>query len=320
MKKKKRDDVSQNHEMLREVIAGLKGKPKTLPSKYFYDDVGAELFERICEQPEYYPTRVEKGIMREKADEMAGMIGRRCVLIELGSGSGEKSELLLEALEDMAAYVPVDISQAQLVDYANKVRAQHEDLFVQPMCCDFTKDLRLPTDVRDGNRRVVYFPGSTIGNFHHGETRDLLSEIRRLVGQDGGLLIGVDLRKDREVLERAYNDEAGVTAAFNLNLLRHINAETGSDFSLDGFDHRAVWNDEHGRIEMHLVSQREQIVGVNGHEFAFEAGELIRSECSYKYELEEFDLLAEGFLRRGIWTDPHEMFSVQYFQVAEEEI
>ncbi|WP_432798440.1 L-histidine N(alpha)-methyltransferase [Poriferisphaera sp. WC338] len=307
--------LSIDEQMLREVLAGLAGVPKTLPCKYFYDDHGARLFELICLQPEYYPTRTEKQIMNDYVREMSELIGPECVLIELGSGSGEKTEQLLTALEQPAGYVPIDISQSQLIAFTNRIKERFEEMFVQPICMDFTQDLHLPEIVGDGKKRVVYFPGSTIGNFHHDQSEQLLNEIASLVGPGGGLLIGVDLKKQAKVLTRAYNDKAGVTAAFNLNLLAHLNRRIGSNFELTCFEHRGVWNRELGRIEMYLMSRCSQVVMVGGQVVKLKAGEMIRTECSYKYHVDQFRNIAKGFVNKGVWVDGAGLFSVQYFEV-----
>jgi dimethylhistidine N-methyltransferase len=297
-----------------DVLAGLSTQPKRLPCKYFYDRRGSELFERICQLEEYYPTRTEIGIMRASAHEMAAELGPGVALIEYGSGSSTKTRILLEALDDPVAYVPVDISRVPLVSSASSLDRRHADLEVLPVCADFTEAFTLPEPERRPRRRVVYFPGSTIGNFEAPAVVAFLSRIRTLVGPEGGLLVGVDLLKDAAILEAAYDDRDGVTEAFNKNLLVRINRELGGDFELERFDHRAVVNQELGRVEMHLVSTRAQTVSVCGERFAFEAGESIHTENSHKFTLEGFaELAAEaGLAVRCVWTDPRRLFSVQY--------
>jgi dimethylhistidine N-methyltransferase len=297
-----------------DVLAGLAAQPKQLPCKYFYDRRGSELFERICQLEEYYPTRTEIGIMRASAHEMAAELGPGVALIEYGSGSSTKTRILLEALDDPVAYVPVDISRVPLVSSASSLDRRHADLEVLPVCADFTEAFTLPEPERPPRRRVVYFPGSTIGNFEAPAVVGFLSRIRALVGPEGGLLIGVDLMKDAAILEAAYDDRDGVTEAFNKNLLVRINRELGGDFELERFDHRAVVNQELGRVEMHLVSTRAQTVSVCGERFAFEAGESIHTENSHKFTLEGFAELATeaGLAVRCVWTDPRRLFSVQY--------
>jgi dimethylhistidine N-methyltransferase len=309
-----RDFEPEEKRVRDDVIAGLTASPRSLPCKYFYDQRGSELFERICELDEYYPTRTEIGIMQESAAEMADALGPRVALVEYGSGSSTKTRILLEALDDPVAYVPVDISREPLVSSANSLDRRHAELEVLPVCADFTQAFTLPEPRRRPSRRIVYFPGSTIGNFEAVEVVAFLASIRSLVEPDGGLLIGVDLLKDAAILRAAYDDREGVTAAFNKNLLVRINRELGGDFALDRFEHRAVFNEELGRVEMHLVSTAAQTVTVCGESFAFEAGESIHSESSHKFTLEGFaELAAEaGLVVRRVWTDARRLFSVQH--------
>jgi len=298
----------------REVIAGLEKSPKALPCKYLYDHNGARLFARICELDEYYLTRTELAIMQDRVQEMATCVGAEAALIEYGSGEGVKTRILLDALERPAAYIPVDISRDQLEHNARRLRARYPDLPVLPVCADYTSDYPVPDLPEQTVRTVVYFPGSTVGNFTPDEAQDFLAHIRDVVEPDGGLLIGVDLRKDRETLERAYNDEAGVTAEFNLNLLRRINRELNADFDLNQWHHQARFNDQASRVELHLVSARAQTAQIGDTTFAFEEGETIHTENSYKYGLEQFGTMAEttGLDVAQIWTDPERLFSVQY--------
>ena len=297
------------------ILSGLRQPQKTLPAIYFYDEHGSQLFDRITELPEYYPTRTEISIMRDHAREIRDLVGERALVIELGSGSSVKTRLLLESLREPAAYVPVDISRDHLLLAARRLAADYPDIEILPVCADFSEpfDVPRPKGVEPA-RNVVYFPGSTIGNFHHDEARDLLAAMRRLAGRRGGLLIGVDLKKDRATLERAYNDAQGITAEFNLNMLVRLNRELDATFDLDAFRHRSIWNEDAGRIEMHLVSERDQRVQVAGELLEFRAGEYILSECSYKYAPAEFAALAAdaGFDVRRVWTDPARLFSVQY--------
>ncbi|MDE2197203.1 MAG: L-histidine N(alpha)-methyltransferase, partial [Gammaproteobacteria bacterium] len=241
-------------DMREAVLAGLREPQKTLPCKYFYDQRGSQLFDAICELPEYYPTRTELGIMEVHAADMAAALGPRVLLVEPGSGSSLKTRLLLDHLPQPRAYVPVDISRAQLVTAADRLNRLYPELEVLPVCADFCQSFAIPAPRRRAARTIIYFPGSTIGNFEPPAAIQLLRQLRRLAGPAGGLLIGVDLRKERSVLERAYNDAAGITAAFNLNLLRRLNRELQSDFDLSRFCHRAAYNETEGRIEMHLVS------------------------------------------------------------------
>lgn len=301
-----------------DVLRGLSRADKELPCKYFYDEVGSRLFERICELPEYYPTRTELAIMRRHAPEMAALLGRQCLLIEYGSGSGTKTRLLLDHLTEPAAYVPVDISCAHLRQAARSLADDYPKINIRPLCADFTRPLDLPTNGKTPSRRVVYFSGSTIGNFTLEQAGQLLRQTARLCQPGGGLLLGADLKKDPAVLHAAYNDAQGVTAAFNLNLLARINRELNADFSLDQFWHAAFYNPREGRVEMHLVSRKEQPVVVAGESIHFAEGESIRTEFSYKYTLSGIQELAAaaGFQLEQVWTDPKRYFGVLYFTVS----
>jgi dimethylhistidine N-methyltransferase len=295
-----------------EALRGLGGAPKTLPCKLLYDKRGSELFEAICRVPEYYPTRTEIGILRRHLREIAEAIGPRAQLIELGSGSSTKTQILLDALVDPIAYAPIDISREHLWESAERIHRAYPGLEVQAICADYLESFRVPEPQRRPERRVVFFPGSTIGNFHEPDARRFLGRISELVGPGGGLLIGADLRKPEDVLVAAYDDAQGVTAEFNLNLLHRLNREANADFAVDHFEHRSVWNDALGRVEMHLVSRIDQRVALDGHVFDFHAGESIRTECAYKYGLAQFAKLAERFEVRRVWLDERRWFSVQY--------
>ncbi len=301
----------------RDVLDGLQEQPKTLPCKYFYDARGSDLFEQITRLDAYYPTRTETAILEAYGDEMADLIGPDARIVEYGSGSSEKTLLLLEKLDAPAAYVPIDISDAALSAAADRTRQRFPDLVVAPVVADYTAPFVLPGT--PGRRTVVFFPGSTIGNFEPENAAAFLAGMARVAGAHGGLLIGVDLKKDRATLERAYDDDEGVTAAFNLNLLARINRELGGGFDLTGFAHEARWNEEEGRVEMHLVSLREQTVEVGGASVFFGEGETIHTENSYKYTPDGFAHLAAqaGFDRTHLWTDADERFSVQYLTVAD---
>lgn len=301
-----------------EAIAGLRSEPKTLPCKLFYDKRGSELFEAICDLPEYYPTRTEIGIMQANLDEIAGEIGSRIQLIELGSGSSSKTEILLDALEDPVAYAPIDISREHLLESAERLHRSYPGLEVQAVCADYTERIEIPCPQTAPDRRVVFFPGSTIGNFHASAARLFLDRIADIAGPGGGLLIGVDLRKDPDELVAAYDDAQGVTAEFNLNLLHRLNREANADFDVELFEHRSVWNESFGRIEMHLVSRIEQRAAIDGHDFEFSENESIRTECAYKYEIEQFEAVAERFRTRAVWTDEDRRFSVQYLVVEDD--
>lgn len=298
-----------------DVIAGLTRARKTLPPKYFYDERGSRLFEAICRTPEYYVTRTEVALMRRRAAEMARRLGARCAVIEYGSGSGRKTRILLKALEPVA-YVPIDISREQLRATASGIARDFPGLAVTAMCADYSRALTLPR--LDGSRRrIVYFPGSTIGNFSPVAASGFLVNACRLVGAGGGLLIGVDLKKDPARLNAAYNDRAGITAAFNLNILSRINRELGADFDLAAFRHQAFYNEPRGRVEMHLLSLKDQRVVIGGRMVRFRAGETIHTENSCKYSVHGFQTLAReaGFEPVECWTDPQRLFSVHYLRV-----
>ena len=299
-----------------DVLAGLGNRPKSLPCKYFYDAAGAELFDRICDLAEYYPTRTEIGILRQHAREMAWLIGPRARLVELGSGSSTKTRILLDELPDLDAYVPVDISPEYLERATRELACDYPALRIVPVVADYTAPFDLPRGER-GARTVAFFPGSTIGNLEPDQARDFLRVVARLCQGGGGLLIGVDLKKDRAMLEAAYDDAQGVTAAFNLNLLTRINRELGGDFDRDAFRHRAFYDEAEGRIEMQLVSARRQTVRVGTSAFRFDEGEPITTEYSYKYDPGAFAELARsaGFTCVRMWTDDQRLFGVQYFGV-----
>jgi dimethylhistidine N-methyltransferase len=299
------------------VLAGLSGPEKTLPCKYLYDERGSRLFDRICDLPEYYPTRTEIGILRRYADEMAAGLGPECLVIEYGSGSSLKTPLLLEQLVEPAGYVPVDISREQLFASATAIARRFPNIEVLPVWADFTADFEVPDPRRRPRRKAVFFPGSTIGNFGPEDAVRLMKGVARQVGRRGGFLVGVDLYKPKEILEPAYDDAAGVTAAFNKNLLVRINRELGANFDLDQFAHRAVFNERHSRIEMHLVSRKRQVVKIAGSAVWFAAGESICTEHSYKFTREMFREMAmsAGLALDNIWTDDQGLFSVQYLVV-----
>jgi dimethylhistidine N-methyltransferase len=305
--------------MLEDVLRGLALSEKNIPSLYFYDQRGSELFDAITALPEYYPTRTEISILEAHGAAMAAALGPGVRLIELGSGSATKTELLLAQLEAPAAYVPVEISREHLLASAARIAADFPGLEVLPVTADFTEPFDLPEPKRHVVRRnVAFFPGSTIGNFPRAMAADLLRATRQEVGAGGAMLIGVDLKKDQAVLERAYNDAAGVTAEFNLNLLVRLNRELGANFDVAAFRHEAVWDEAHGRIEMRLVSTRPQVVRIAGRRFPFAAGEILVTEYSHKYSLEAFRALAEGsgFTVAQVWTDPQRLFSVQLLAAA----
>jgi dimethylhistidine N-methyltransferase len=301
-----------------EVLAGLRLPRKALPCKYFYDAAGARLFEQICELPEYYPTRMELGIMQAHVREMASALGPGCLVIEYGSGAGKKTRMLLRHLAGPVGYVPIDISKEQLLAEATALAAMFPALEILPVAADYTDRYEVPAPSERPARRVVYFPGSTIGNFDPGAAVGFLRHVAEQCGPGGALLIGVDLKKDPGLIHRAYNDAAGVTAAFNENLLVRINRELGAELPLHRFRHHAFYDPGAGRVEMHLVSLDERVEDVGGELVAFERGESIWTESSHKYTLRGFATLAEaaGFSVAQVWTDEEEMFSVQYLTLA----
>jgi dimethylhistidine N-methyltransferase len=302
-------------DLLSDVIAGLSAAPRTLPCKYFYDERGAALFQKICELPEYYITRTEIDILDRHRAEIASQIGPNIELIGLGTGAGTKTRILIEALQKPAAYIPVDISEKQLRKSTALFRRIFPNLEILPVCADYLQPVVIPSPRHNGARNVVYFPGSTIGNFEPNEALEFLRRIANVAGRGGGLLIGVDLQKDQNVIEAAYNDSAGVTAEFNLNLLAHINRETGANFDLSQWQHRAICNSDAGRIEMYLINATDQTVRIQGREFRFRAGEKILTEHSYKHPPEGFIALARqaGFDFVKLWTDNTGLFGVFYF-------
>jgi dimethylhistidine N-methyltransferase len=302
----------------RDVLDGLLTPRKTLLPKYFYDARGAALFEAICETPEYYVTRAELEVLRTHQREIALAAGDHRVLLEYGSGAGLKVRLLLDAMANLTAYVPIDISAAQLVDVADSVQRAYPRLHIHPLAVDFTEPLTLPETVRGVGDPVAFFPGSTIGNFEPADAALLLGNIRDTVGAGGAVLLGVDRRKSRQVLEAAYNDRHGVTAAFNLNLLERINRELAADFAVHAFEHVALWNESASRIEMHLVSRQAQEVQVAGVRIRFAAGESIRTECSYKYDEARLTRLAAraGLRLDRLWTDTAGRFWVVLLRPA----
>lgn len=299
---------------IQEIVDGLQQDEKSISPKYFYDERGSQLFDRITTLPEYYPTKTEFGIMRQNIAEIAELVGPQASLIELGSGSSSKTRVLLEHLNELAVYVPVDISEEHLLASAQQIRAEFPELEVLPVVADFTRHFALPKPTVMPRRNLVYFPGSTIGNFTNDVALDLLKVMYDEAGEDGALLIGVDLQKDPGIIERAYNDSAGVTAEFNLNMLRHLNREYGSDFDLHSWSHDARYNEDEGRVEIRLINETEQTVNIGEEEVVFGEGEGILTEYSHKYTLAGFAAMAgkAGFRVERVWTDADRLFSVQY--------
>ena len=311
-------DLAPGEENFRDaVLKGLGRVRKAIPCKFFYDARGSALFEEICLLPEYYPTRTEIAILEENADEIAAQMGPHCRLIEFGSGASHKARILLQALDRPAAYVPVDISREHLREAAASLAGDFPELPVTAVCADYTRPFPLPSLPGPSGRRVGFFPGSTIGNFEPAAAEGFLANCAGILGSGGEMLIGVDLKKDIPILDAAYNDRAGVTAAFNLNLLERINRELDGDLDLDLFEHFAFYNEAQGRVEIYVRSLADQAATIAGRRIDFAAGELVHTEYSYKYAVPEFRALAarSGFRPIDTWTDPAELFSVHYFRL-----
>lgn len=300
-----------------EVLTGLSRTQKTLPPKLLYDKLGSEIFEQICDLEEYYPTRTEKLILDHHAEEMCQLMGEDVLLIEPGSGAGEKVRHLLKHLKHPKAYVPVEISREILLRMTSELHEEHPELKVMPVCADFSQELELPLTLDQyTGKKVVFFPGSTIGNFTPQEAVAFLKRYTKLLGSGGGFLIGADLKKEASIFERAYDDSLGVTAKFNLNLLSRINREADATFDLERFEHEARYNTEEGRVEMHLKSKAHQLVKVSQTVFRFMEGETIHTENSYKYSVDEFMALC-GRARlqlKKLWKDPQGLFCMYYFE------
>ncbi len=309
------DHHPEANAFLEVVLRGLTDEPKWIPPKFFYDKRGSELFDRITRLSEYYATRTEISILRARAGEVADLVGRDSLLIEYGSGSSSKVGILLDALQGDVTYVAIDISRQHLVESCERLAESYPRLEVIAVCADYSKPFPLPTPKRGApQNKLVFFPGSTIGNFSPGQAVSFLANTARQIGTSGSLLIGVDLKKDEKLLHAAYNDSAQVTAAFNLNLLERINQELDADFDLSAYRHRAFYNAEHGRIEMHIVSLKPQFVSLNGTSICFAESETIHTENSYKFSIDEFQRLAAqtGFELIKAWTDPQDLFSLHY--------
>ena len=306
-------------EFLRDALVGLAASPRTLPCKYFYDARGGALFRAICELPEYYITRAELEILASDSDEIAALVGPRCQLVGLGTGGGRKTRTLLGQLADPVAYVPVDVDSTALAASAAQLSHTFPTLEVLPLCADFVQAFVVPQPSREPDRVVLYFPGSTIGNLEPQPACRLLERLTKICGPGGGLLIGVDLQKDPAIIERAYNDAAGVTAEFNLNLLVRANRELGANFDVAQWQHRAIYNELDGRIEMHLVSAAQQTVRLGDRTFEFEEGEKIITEFSYKHSRNGFIGLARsaGFEFQRLWTDRQQLFGLFYLVVPD---
>ena len=299
---------------LAEILDGLRQDTKSISPKYFYDERGSQLFDAITHLPEYYLTDTEISIMLGNIEEITKLVGEQASLIEFGSGSSSKTRILLEHLDRPAVYVPVDISEEHLLESARQIREEFSGIEILPVVADFTRQFDLPSPKVMPLRNIVYFPGSTIGNFTHDDAQELLRVMRHEAKDDGALLIGVDLQKDPQVIENAYNDSAGVTAEFNVNMLRHLNRDYGADFDLNAYSHEAHYDEEEGRVEIKLISSRLQAVSIGGEEIEIASGEAILTEYSHKYTLDGFADMAKqaGFKVEKVWSDPERLFSVQY--------
>lgn len=306
--------MAASHSELLEIVAGLSAQKKQISPKYFYDERGSQLFDEITRLPEYYLTSTELGIMRDNIDEIVTRVGKQASLIEFGSGSSLKTRVLLEHLSELAAYVPVDISDEHLHASADEIRKEFPHIDILPVVADFTQPFDLPTPRVMPIKNVVYFPGSTIGNFEHAMAMEVLRVMYHEAGKSGALLIGVDLQKDPQIIEDAYNDTAGVTAQFNLNMLQHLNRDYGANFDVSAFEHRATYDMEQGRVVFELVSQVDQTFRIADTAFDIASGETILTEYSHKYTLDGFASMANevGFSVEKAWIDANQLFSVQF--------
>ena len=300
-----------NKVMLIEVLNDLSQNPKTLPCKYFYDEKGSELFEQICELDEYYLTRTEVEIMKAYGYDMAKTLGDNYTIIELGCGNSDKIKLLFDHLIP-TSYVAVDISKSALAQFVKSLQSKFPKLNIVPICADYTKEFIIP----DSNtKKIVYYPGSNIGNFNKSETFKILKIIHNIVGKDGGLLIGIDLKKDKATLENAYNDKKGITAEFNLNILNHINHHLDSNFDINNFEHKAIYNEKQGQIEMYLVSKCKQQVKINDKTILFDENEPVLTEISKKYNINEFkETVKDFFIVEKVWTDKNNKFGILFLR------
>ena len=305
----------EQKKMYDEIIDGLQERPRTLPCKYFYDEKGSQLFDRICELDAYYPTRTEMEIMEQNIDEMVNLLGEDIQLVEFGSGSSLKTRMILERLPGLT-YVPVDISEEHLQKSTEDLRRNFPNLDIKPVCADYTHPFELPELDEHHTRRVIYFPGSTIGNFAPENAKQFLALIAEEAGDNGSLLIGVDLKKEAKTLLKAYNDDEGVTAEFNKNLLKRLNRDLGADFRPECFRHEARYQEREGRVELHLRCIDDHTVTIGEHTFDLKEGETIHTENSYKYSVDGFQQLAsKHFEPVQTWTDPQQFFSIQYLNV-----
>jgi len=309
-------EIRDNSELvLKEIIQSLSKSQKELSCKFFYDEDGSKLFEQISELDEYYLTRTEISILNTNIKDISGAVGEDALIVELGSGSSRKIRILLDNFKSIAAYFPVDISKEFLLFSVEKLSKDYQDLKIVPIVADYTKPFTIPDHDISFSKIVAYYPGSTIGNFTKEHACKFLKNISGDCGKGSGLLIGIDLKKESEVLEKAYNDGKGVTAEFNLNILKNMNSNFGTNFEINKWKHIAFYNEEHGRVEMHLQSLEDQSVRVNGTSITFKKDETIHTENSYKYSIEEFEEMIEDFYSlKNVWSDPDNKFAVCYFE------
>ncbi|MCG8562304.1 MAG: L-histidine N(alpha)-methyltransferase [Hyphomicrobiales bacterium] len=295
------------------VLDGLARDVKEIPCRFLYDARGSVLFEEITQLPEYYPTRTEIGLLESHAPDIAKRAGSGCALVEFGSGSSRKTGKLIDQLDDLAAYVPIDIAHEALSEAADRLTARNPDLTILPVHADFNQDVQLPGAVQEAPK-LGFFPGSTIGNLTQDEAADFLNVAGDLLGPESAFVVGVDLKKDTDILIPAYDDAQGVTADFNLNLLHRINRELDGDFDVSQFAHEVIYNPDAGRIESYIVSLADQEAHVLGEPVAFSEGERIHTESSHKYAVDEFQTLARanGWQPSEVWTDPQDLFSLHY--------
>lgn len=300
-------------DLYEEMLSGLRNRDKTLPGTLLYDERGSQIFDKICEQPEYYLTRTELGIMQDSIHEIAALLGPGVALVEYGSGSSLKTAILLDHLPALACYIPIDISKEHLLNAANRLATQYPDLEILPVCADYSQPFHLPMPSQAPTRYVAYYPGSTISHFHPAEAISFLSQVRTVCGPESRLLLGVDLKKAAHIIEPAYNDQAGFSRAFTNNILHHINQRFMANFDAAGFAHLAFYNEQVGRVEFYLASRYPQLVQINGEAIPFAADERINLAYSYKYSLPEFAELAAnaGWSVQRVWTDDQQLFSVQ---------
>jgi dimethylhistidine N-methyltransferase len=299
------------------LLKGFSEPQKAIPARFLYDEQGSRLFDQICELPEYYPTRTELSILRDRAPEIAEVIGRCAALVEFGAGSSQKVRLVLDALDSPVAYVPIDVSRQHLIQLSEEIATDHPSLEVAAVCADYTQPLELPEFTKRA-RRVGFFPGSTIGNLPREEAVAFLAAWAPQLSSDGAMIVGVDLRKSSDIVLPAYDDDQGVTAAFSLNVLARANREAGADFDLSAFRHHVTYDPQTGRVAIHLESLRDQEATVRGSLFHFAKGELVHTEDSNKYTVEDFQALAReaGYTPEAVWTDPKGLFSVHALRVG----